>query len=96
MRKDLLKRLNELISRVRTVAWIKGEAPSLNAACSAWDKKWNELRDEIESERCENCKHWGYTWPGLNRTGACDEFPSRPVTKPDFYCDNFEKKEPGL
>lgn len=86
MRKDLLKRLDDLIGCV--APWGVGPIDS-----DAEHARWLSLRAELVAERCENCKHWGYTWPGLNRTGACDEFPARPVTKPDFYCANFVKKE---
>lgn len=90
---EMLKQIDELVSRVRTVAWISGEAPSLEAAFSEWASKWDTLRTEIESERCENCKYWSSTWPGLPRTGACDKMPARPITKPDFYCAHSESKQ---
>lgn len=85
MRDDLLKRLDEIVN----YAIGSMEEDYIPEETQA---EWVALRAEIVNERCENCKSWGWTWPGLVRTGACDELPVRPVTKPNFYCAYFVKK----
>lgn len=95
MREELLSRLEGLMKRVRTVAWIKGEAPSLDAACAAWMDKWLTLQVEIEAERCENCAFWGATTStGKLREGwgECGTFEDD--TSSDDYCSRFEKRVP--
>lgn len=93
IREDLLRRLDELVGRVRAVAWIAGEAPSSAAACSAWMDKWLTLQAELVAERCENCGLWSETTcTGEIKEGwgECGTFEDD--TSSDDYCSRFEKK----
>lgn len=101
MREDQLKRLDELMARVRSVVWITGEVPTFVAARSAWEAAWASLRAELVAGRCENCTHFDVdriipSWPRCGRFSkeARNQTGETVIERAakDFCCDHFEKK----
>lgn len=77
MRAELLKKLN---------VFLAGELHS-----NAWDF-WEVLRDEIEAERCENCKH--VTVEHDNGTTVFCAHPEQWDNRErGFCCNHFAKKD---
>lgn len=91
MRDEMLRKLDELMARIKHPKYEAFAVLQPNAVMSLWNA-WIALRAELAAERCDNCVSFA---PFLlaKPTGECRDLDDMRVA-PDFCCSHFTKKEP--